>query len=329
MTPGEHSVSERMTHGFFLAASLCLLYATVRLILPLSGALLGAAILALMIHPLHARLLARLRRPTFAAALMTAAAVLVVVLPLTFGGWTLSREAVRLYPETRDWLTRIEMTAPQMSVKTLILENLDQIGAQTSGALGAVLKNMVLLLLNLVIVVVCLFFFLRDGPLILSGALELVPMPAQRKAALLSSVTEVVYAVVHGLFAAALVQGLLSWAGFALFGVPFPALFGTLCLLASPIPVLGPALVWVPVTVVMAATGSGSQALFMALWFGLIVSFSDNLVRPLMIGVRARLPIPLIFLGVVGGLRAFGWAGLFAGVATIVAAGVAHGVMRL
>ena len=320
---------------FFLAAFVLVLYAAVRLLTPLSGALMAAAILAIMIHPLHARLQARLRRPSTAAALTTGAVVVLVVIPLVLAGWMLSREATRLYPEARDWFKRVETISPdpdsarpwvrlwargrdflevrQFNVREKILGNLDEIGVQTSGALGSLLKNTALLLLNIVIVVVSLFFFLRDGPFILASALELVPMPAARKSALLARVKEVLDAVVYGLFAAALVQGLLSWAGFALFGIPFPALLGTLCLLASPIPFLGPALVWVPVAVATAVSGSAAKALAMALWFGLLVGLSDNLVRPLVIGTKARLPVPLIFLGAVGGIRAFGWSGIFIG----------------
>ncbi|MEK7388451.1 MAG: AI-2E family transporter [Elusimicrobiota bacterium] len=320
---------------FFLAAFVLVLYAAVRLLAPLSGALLAAAILAIMIHPLHARLQARLRRPTTAAALTTGALVLLVVLPLVLAGWMLSREATRFYPEARDWFKRVETISPdpgsagpwvrlwaggrgflearQFSVKEKVLEHLDEIGMQTSDALGALLKNTALLLLNIVLVVVSLFFFLRDGPFILASGLELVPMAATRKHALLERVKEVLDAVVYGLFAAALVQGLLSWAGFALFGIAFPALLGTLCLLTSPIPFLGPALIWVPIAVATAVSGSATKALALALWFGLLVGLSDNLVRPLVIGTKARLPIPLIFLGAVGGIRAFGWSGIFIG----------------
>ncbi|OYV99853.1 MAG: hypothetical protein B7X11_04970, partial [Acidobacteria bacterium 37-65-4] len=114
-------------------------------------------------------------------------------------------------------------------------------------------------------------------------------------------------------FAVAAVQGLLSMAGFALFGVRFPVLLGALCMAFSPIPLVGPMIVWIPVAARLALDGQHGRAALLALWFALVVGTSDNVVRPILVGSRSRLPAAIVVVGVLGGVRAFGAMGIFLG----------------
>lgn len=121
-----------------------------------------------------------------------------------------------------------------------------------------------------------------------------------------------VRAVVFGIVLTALAQGLLAGLGYWVAGVSAPALWGMVTALVSLIPFVGP-VVWVGLSLGLLAHGETQAALGLFLWGALVVSWVDNLIRPLVISGPTRIPFLLVFLGVLGGLNAFGLIGLFLG----------------
>ena len=108
------------------------------------------------------------------------------------------------------------------------------------------------------------------------------------------------------------VQGLLLGIGFAIVGMPAPVVFGVLAAVLSVVPFGGTALVWVPALATLLVQGSYGQAIGI-LVIGAIVSSVDNFLKPFLISGRSPLPTVAVFIGVLGGLAAFGLIGLFVG----------------
>jgi predicted PurR-regulated permease PerM len=76
---------------------------------------------------------------------------------------------------------------------------------------------------------------------------------------------------------------------------------------------VGAALVWVPGALFLAARGEYGHAIFLAVWGAVVVGMVDNFLRPMLISGRAEVPTLAVFVGVMGGLAAFGFIGLFVG----------------
>ena len=125
-----------------------------------------------------------------------------------------------------------------------------------------------------------------------------------------------VRAVVFGIVLTALAQGLLAGLGYWVAGVTAPVLWGVITALVSLIPFVGP-VVWIGLSLGLLAHGETQAALGLFLWGALVVSWVDNLIRPLVISGPTRIPFLLVFLGVLGGLNAFGLIGLFLGPALL------------
>ena len=100
--------------------------------------------------------------------------------------------------------------------------------------------------------------------------------------------------------------------GFWFAGVPGVFVLGMATFFLSVVP-FGPAILWVPAALWLNASGSTGMAIFMAIWGLVIVGGSENIVRPLLIGKGVEAPMALVFLGVIGGILAFGFLGLFIG----------------
>ena len=125
--------------------------------------------------------------------------------------------------------------------------------------------------------------------------------------------------VFNGLLGTCAVQAVLAMIGFWIAGVPSAFLLGMGTFFLSVIPG-GPTILWLPAALWLNANGSTGKAIFLAVWGLLIVGGSDNIVRPLLIGKGIQAPLALVFLGVVGGILAFGFLGLFIGPTLIVVA---------
>ena len=108
------------------------------------------------------------------------------------------------------------------------------------------------------------------------------------------------------------VQGVLAMIGFLIAGVPGVVLLGMATFFLSVVP-LGPALLWLPAALWLGANGNRGMAIFIAVWGLVVVGGAENIVRPLLMGKGVQAPLAVVFLGVIGGILAFGFLGLFIG----------------
>ena len=172
------------------------------------------------------------------------------------------------------------------------------------GALGSLLAFAIMLFL--------LFFFLRDGDLMLARARRLIPLTEERKERLFRQLGGVTRAIVVGTSVTAILQGVLIGIGFTIAGLPSPVVFGVLAALLSMLPVGGAAFVWGPAVIWLFFDGRWGFGIFMLVW-GILLGGLDNILRPMLISGRARISALAVFIGVLGGIPAFGAIGVIAG----------------
>jgi predicted PurR-regulated permease PerM len=322
---------------FALITAALLAFALVQMIQPFVGPILWGFLLALMLWPLNEALGRRLGgRRGLAALLITLASVLLILLPAVLLGVAFANQAGELVGRIQQlaekyhishmsdvfrvpllenfiaWLgTYVPVTAERIQawfvqsgqsvLRVLVLAS----GAIFAGALGVVGRYFLTLFL--------LFFFLRDGEIMIRRAVRLIPMDPGRKALLVEHLSAVTRAVVLGMLLTAVAQGTLMGIGFAIIGLPSPVVFGVLTAVASLIPLVGLALVWVPAVITLFAQGRPGAAIFLLLWSVLFVGLVDNFLRPIFVSGRANISTLPIFLGLLGGLSAFGAIGMIGG----------------
>ncbi|HEX9576941.1 MAG TPA: AI-2E family transporter, partial [Myxococcales bacterium] len=109
-------------------------------------------------------------------------------------------------------------------------------------------------------------------------------------------------------------QGVTSGIGYWIFGVDSPLVWAALTGVASILPAVGTALIWVPVSVVLMATGHLGKGIGVAAWSLLVVVFvADYILRPKLVKTRIRMNDLLVFIAIFGGIEAFGILGLVLG----------------
>jgi predicted PurR-regulated permease PerM len=308
-----------------------------KILTPFLGPLAWAIFLAFLLQPLHVRLRRRLRnRPQASALILTLLMLILFVGPLTglsaafaaqvgdllrFVQTTLAGQGqsnmldFSNVPWVRDLLVHAEslfgIDAEQ--VKTWVQQGANTTLQWLASFGGKVFLGAIGTALGFVLTMFMLFFFIRDGQEMFDTARELIPMSNEYKARLFSHLAAVTRAMVLGTGLTALIQGTLVGIAFVIVGLPSPLVFGVIAVLASLLPFGGTALVWVPAAIVLAAQGHWGQTIFMVIWGVVLVSLVDNVVRPMLVSGRANVGTLTVFIGVLGGLAAFGAIGLFLG----------------
>ena len=311
-----------------------LLYLVWRIVAPLWQPLLWAMLLGSLLAPFNASLATRLGgKPRLASAITTLGVVLLILLPIFAIGGAVASQASQLLGRldtsnlrTTDLdLSSIPMLARPLEwleatagvslaqIETWVVAGAKRLLQVVAGSGGSVFLGAIGTLVSFMLTLFVLFFVLRDGPRFASVVVRLLPIEPALRGKLWRHLIDVTRAVFMGIGVTALVQGTLLGIGFAIAGLPSPLVFGVLGVLLALVPVVGTALMWIPATIWLLLQGESGYALFMAGWGVIVVGGVDNILRPMLISGRVEVPTLAVFIGVMGGLSAFGFVGLFLG----------------
>jgi predicted PurR-regulated permease PerM len=320
---------------FALVVAVILGYALILIFAPFIGPMAWAGFLAFLLYPLNLRLRRRLSGSGIAAGVLTLLAPIIILLPLSAISIDFVAQASALMQKLQKsaaeldikslsdlqqfpWIARINVwleahagiSAEQIqswlvsSTREILTRAASLGGGFFLGALGSLLGFAIMLFL--------LFFFLRDGDALLVRARRLIPLDEERKGRLFRQLSDVTRAIVVGTSVTALLQGALIGIGFTIASLPSPVVFGVLAALLSMLPVGGAAFVWGPAAIWLFVDGRWGFGIFMLAW-GFLSAGMDNVLRPILISGRAKISALAVFIGVLGGIPAFGAIGIIGG----------------
>ena len=292
-----------------------------------------AVALAILVSPVHARIARALpTHATIAAAASVALVVLIVIIPLIGVGMAVTAEANALYDRLRGGeidLTRLfaelREHVPQLlafmestgldpprlqSQLSASAVQLSQLVASRALAIG---QDTLRITVYFFLMLYLLFFFLRDGQRMLDAATHALPLGDEREHLLLARFAEVSRATLKGTLVVAVVQGTIGGIAFSVLGIGAPVLWGVAMALLSILPVVGSALIWLPAAIVLILSERLIAGIAMVIVGALVMGVVDNLLRPVLVGRDTRMPDYLILLSTLGGLAAFGLAGVVIG----------------
>jgi predicted PurR-regulated permease PerM len=299
---------------------------------PFLAAILVAAAVVISSWPLYLRLRRRLRgRRTLAALTMTLTLTLLVVIPLALVAWNLADNAAAAFEELRKlgagtlhpppWVRGLPLIGEQLDTyldellasrdrMMDLARRLAEPARRTLLAGGIVLGTGVV---QMALAAFVSFFFYRDGEALSSVIRAAVQRVMNEEAeSVTDTVNQTVRGVMYGLLGTALAQALVAAIGFTIAGVPAVLLLSVMVFVSSLIPV-GPPVIWGGAALWLFAQGSTGWGIFMLVWGFFLISGVDNVVRPMLISRGSSLPFLLTLLGVLGGVIAFGFVGLFIG----------------
>lgn len=177
--------------------------------------------------------------------------------------------------------------------------------AVTSGTVNAILQLFVMLY--------AFYFFVKDGPRILSRILYFTPLEEDDERKLIAQFVSVTRATIKGSILIGLLQGALAGAPFFILDLPAAAFWTTVMAVLSVIPVLGSGIVWGPAAAILFFTGRAAAGIGLAIWGVAVVGVVDNFLRPRLVGRDTKMHDLLVLLSTFGGLAMFGLVGFIIG----------------
>lgn len=316
----------------FLVALVSVAFAWV--LWPMFGAVFWASILAIVFTPLHRRLCQAMHDRRTAAALLTEAViVLMVILPAALITVALLEEGLAVYQRMRSGdysparLMQMGLAAlPQWATSLLDRFGLNNLGAvqeRLSTGLSKGLQvaassafdvgqNTLDVIVSFFVMLYLLFFTLRDGTAIARRLKQAVPLRKDILQKLLDNFVTVVRATVKGNLVVAAVQGVLGGAIFWIYDIHAPVLWGVVMAFASLLPA-GSAVIWLPVAIYLLLTGSIWKGVVLIVYGAVAIGLVDNLLRPMLVGKDTRMPDYVVLVSTLGGLALFGLNGFVLG----------------
>ncbi|MFA6550703.1 MAG: AI-2E family transporter [Candidatus Gracilibacteria bacterium] len=324
--------------GIFLIVCLVgITYFLYEMIAPFLPVVIVAAVLTAAFYPLYKIFVKLFRgRKTIASIVMCLLMIVVIIVPLTVFIMYLANEALNAYTlldqkmqagtidsyfsmNKGSFLYNIKMRlAPIININPVYMKaEITDVAKNISTFLvdksAELLKNATTMIIGFLFTLFTMYFFFKDGYVLIQKAVHLLPLPDRYEKVLLTKLSQTTRSIFQGIFATAIAQGFMAGIGFWIAGVPNAALWGTLSGFFSMVPYIGTAVIWLPASIVLLTSGHVSSGVFLIIWGLFIVSTIDNIVRAFVIGGGIKTYPLLVFFVVFGGFITFGFPGILYG----------------
>ena len=310
---------------------------------PFLSALLVAGVLAIATWPLYERLRGNLRgHSTISASIMLVLILVTTIVPIALLAEAAAENVPALFSALRDWRADgLRIPEPIKSIpvvgesayqwltslvadrtqSTALLQRALEPAGKLSFAFVRLLGDGILQMLLVAFIV---FFYYRDGERIAQLTHRISRrLSGQMSDEVLSIVVGTTRSVFISIVGTAAAQALVAYIGFLIAGVPGAFLLSVGTFVLSVVP-MGPVVLWGGAAIWLYMQGEPGWAIFMVIWGAAVISSIDNFLKPLLIARGSTLSLALIFLGVLGGVLAFGFIGVILG-PVLLALGVSLG----
>lgn len=331
----EHLGKTRIEQGGFLLFLALVTIAALVVVLPFLNPLMWAALAAIMFQPLFRWFERRLPGKDTQAALLTLLVIFIaVIIPALWIGSEVVSEAARLVIAFQQgridigvWFEQIFGILPA-SVQTSLIESgfgdfptlLQRAQAFLQASLGLIAQQAIAIggsifgfVLAFAIGLYVSFFLIRDGRKIGETVLHALPMERGVADRLAERFIGIVRATIKGSVIVGIVQGALGAITFWVVGIPSVLLLGVIMAIASLLPAVGPAIVWVPAALYLLATGAIWQGVVVIISGIALIGMADNVLRPILVGRETGIPDWLVLITTLGGIVLMGLSGIVVG----------------
>jgi predicted PurR-regulated permease PerM len=319
---------------FFLIAAI-IFYLFYQLIIPFFAPMAWAAVFAILFFPLYERLLEVVKSKGLSSLLVCTLIIILIIGPVTYLFVALVSEAANAVAKV-DAMIKSGELEQMLSFNLPWLEaardklskyydlskiNIDQIVKQSMESVSGVILNQTSWLITnttrlvfyFLLMIFTLYYFFKDGELIVHKAKRLMPLTANQINVTFRQLHDVIQATMYGGVVVALIQGLIGGILFAIVGVPSPIFWGAIMALLSIIPFVGAFIVYIPAGLILIIGGSYVKGIIVIAVGSIVISQVDNVLRPFLISGRTSMHPLLLFFTILGGIYLFGLLGIVLG----------------
>ncbi len=320
-----HEHAHRLQLTFFGLVALIVLVLNFFIFLPYASVLFLAAVFAIVFLPVFNYFARQFRGNRTIASVVTVGLIFVtILLPVVLLGFLVFQEASDAYVTIADqevgtlleskWSIveeQVHAFAPNVSLEleTYIRQGLSLVVSHLDSFFSGLVKT----IFSFFLLMLGLFYLFKDGDKVKDRMVKLSPLENAHDREIFKRVELTINSVVRGFIVVALVQGILTGLGFAIFGIPAPILWGLVASIAALVPSVGTALVIAPGILYLFWSGQTAAAVGLLVWGTLAVGLVDNILGPILMRRGTTIHPFVILLSVLGGVALFGPIGFLAG----------------
>lgn len=288
---------------------------------PIILSVVSGLILAYVCFPIYRWILCRVKSKTLAASIITILVILAIFLPIWYLIPVLVEQVFKFFQliQTLDISSFLRNLFPNASSQfiaqtaTAITTTFNNLSSTITASLVNFLIDLPTFALKLLLAGFVFFYTLRDFDSLKEFVSGLSPLNKPQEQALVRQFRGITESIVYGQVLIGIIQGILVGIGLLIFGVDNALLLTVLASIFAIIPMIGPAIVYIPVALFMLVTGQTTSAIIFLLYCLLIVSTIDNFLRIILMSRKTDLSQAIILVGMIGGLFLFGILGLILG----------------
>ena len=318
---------ERIAALTFYAAILLLAYLVYRLFEPFLAPLAWATVLVVFCHPWHVRLKARWGK-TRAAAASTFIVTCAIIVPslvlmtafiqqgtLAIRNLEGALSAGQLPRLQHAWAWAQERLLGQKpsDLADLARQGTNWAAGFLASQAGALVRNVVLWVVDFIITLFAMFFLFRDADGIMNVLRRTLPFEEPHRERMITEARDLVHATVTSSLVVAAAQGLLGGLTFAVLGIGAPVFWGIMMAFFALLPFGGAWVIWAPAAIWLIVAGEVGRGIVLGALGGGVVGTVDNFLRPALLSGRTQLNGLLVFISLLGGIIVFGLLGLVLG----------------
>jgi predicted PurR-regulated permease PerM len=307
-------------------------YLTYQIINPFLSSIMWAIVLSILFYPVYA-LINKYVKFKFAASLLTIIIILIILFgPFSYLFYLITQELRSLvgniesgsfdslktffkHPAANTLIKKALLIfhITEQEFQKALVENIAKIGQEFAGFIKIGLGNVVSGTINFIFIILSTFFFLGDGPEFIEKISNFMPFSKKQKERLLQQTKDIIVSTMYGGLTVAAAQGIIGGILFAVLGIPSAVLWGFTMFIASFIPMFGTFIIWGPAAAYLFFQGLYLKGTIMVLAGVFAISSVDNIIRPLVMKGKTKMPILAIFFSILGGIKLFGFVGLIVG----------------
>jgi len=320
-------------YSVMLLAILTLLgYLSYEIISPFVVPIAWAIVFSVVFYPVYAFIARYIKVKSIASSVTVILLLIGIIAPVTYILFLLIDELQKFGDYTnnggmdfvRDMFLKIKTSPHLERLRSFIgegnmpdadevMDNIRKIGLFLAENLSVRVTNIISAAINFLFMIFTIFFLFKDGPGFLAKVEDFLPFSEEQKTRLATQMKDMIVSTVYGGVAVSIIQGCLGGVAFYVIGVNSPVLWGIAMSVMSFVPLIGTLSIWGPASIYLIIQGDYMHGVGLILFGTFVISMVDNILKPLIIGSRTRMPTIIIFFSVLGGIKAFGIIGLIMG----------------
>jgi len=319
---------------FFLIAAI-FFYLFYKIIVPFFSPIVWAAVFVIIFFPIYNWVCKKVKSRGLASALLCLFIVILIIGPITYLFAALVNEAADAVTKVNamyksgeldnilafdvPWIDAVKKKLnqyydlSQINLNELIKDSIDKVTGIIFNQTSWLITNATKTVFYFILMIFTMYYFFKDGESIVHKMKRLMPIPPEQVEITFAHLRDVIQATMYGGVVVALIQGLLGGILFAIVGIPSAVFWGAIMAFLSIIPFLGAFIIYVPAGIILLLGGSYVKGIVVIAVGTIVISQSDNLIRPYLISGRTAMHPLMLFFAILGGIALFGLLGVIVG----------------